>query len=291
MSESMYGQSVLIGTVVIALMVGAGLGYGGSVLTTDDAEDTVGFGGKLKAGFIYVGPVSAIGWTGAHDIARVQLDEKYDWLETNFVESVVEGEAESSIDALVEWGADVIFTTSFGFMDETLEMGLKYPDVMFFHISGYKRSANVGTVFADFYQLYYLNGLMAGALSTSGHLGYVAAFPIPELIRHINAFQLGAREVNPDIKTEVEWLLSWFDPVGADTSAKSLIAKGADVLAFTEDTDAVLLAADEEGKLAFGHYSEMQSSAPNAAVSGQLVHWEIMYENILQKIITGEYTK
>ncbi|MCE7734283.1 MAG: BMP family ABC transporter substrate-binding protein [Candidatus Heimdallarchaeota archaeon] len=288
MSEATYGQSVLISTVVIAVIVGAGLGYGGSVAFSSDDDSGAGISGNLKAGFIYVGPITPIGWTGAHDIARVLLEEKYDWLETKAIESVVEGEAMSSIDALVDWGADVIFTTSFGFMDETITAGEKYPDVMFFHISGFKRSANVGTVFADFYQLYYLNGMMAGALTETDQLGYVGAFPIPELLRHINAFQMGARSVNSNVTTHVEWLFSWFNPTDATSKTSLLVnSKNVDVLAFTEDTDAVLLAAEDNDVLAFGHYSEMDSPA---LVSGQLVHWEIMYENILQKIITGEYT-
>ncbi|MBE0526394.1 MAG: BMP family ABC transporter substrate-binding protein, partial [Candidatus Thorarchaeota archaeon] len=150
---------------------------------------------------------------------------------------------------------------------------------------------NMGTYFADFYQLYYLNGLMAGALTSTGKIGYVAAFPVPELIRHINAFELGAQEVNATTTCEVRWLLTdWYDPVAARTAAESLIAAGCDVLAFTEDSPTVLQVAEENpGVLAFSHYSPMQNFANESCISGQLADWGVMYEDILQKVYLGQY--
>jgi len=155
---------------------------------------------KLKAAWVYVGPIGDYGWTHAHDVGRKYVQDKFgDWLETTYAESVAEADAARYLDRFVkEEKADVVFTTSFGYMDATIEAGEKYPDKIFFHCSGYKRAKNVGTYFAEFYQLYYLNGLMAGALTKSGKVGYVAAHPIPEVVRHINAFALGVREVNPD---------------------------------------------------------------------------------------------
>lgn len=290
MSEAGYNTNVLIGVAIIGVLVGAGLGFGGAQLGT---EDGAGVSGNLKVGFIYVGPTGDIGWTAAHDMARSILDDKYDWLETKFVESIVEGEERPHIDSLInDWGADVIFTTSFGFMDGTIEAAGDYPDTIFFHISGFKRAPNVGTVFADFYQLYFLNGLMAGALSQTGHIGYVAAHPIPELVRHINAFHLGARVVNPTITTHVSFINSWFDPAAATTSATSLVGSSmVDVLAFTEDTAAVVEYAESvDDVYSFSHYSPMQILGPTSTISGQLVLWEVLYESIIQKIFLGEYT-
>ena len=288
MSEGMYAKNILIGAVIAALIVGGGLGYGAMTLGTDtgdEAETRI-----LKAGFIYVGPIGDLGWTNAHDKARVMLDEKYDWLETNYLESVDPAETLSNIEFLIEdWGANVIFTTSFDYMDQTIAAGEKWPDVLFFHISGYKRAANVGTLFADFYQLYYLNGMMAGALTQTDTLGYVGSFEIPELVRHIDAFHLGAMSVNPNVTTNIRWISSWYDPTLATAAAVELLDLGADVLAFTEDSESVLQAADAVGAYGFSHYSPMQDLVPDATVSGQLVHWEVLYEDALQKVYLGDY--
>jgi basic membrane protein A and related proteins len=250
----------------------------------------------LKACFIYVGPIGDIGWTNAHDVGRRYVDDKYSWLETAYAESVPEADSERFIDRfVVEENCDVVFTTSFGFMDPTFSAAQKYPDNYFFHVSGYKRAPNMGTLMADFYQLYYLNGLMAGALTTSGKVGYVAAHPIPELVRHINAFTLGVREANPDATVEVSWIFEWYDPAKAREAAEALIANGVDVLAFTEDTATVVQVAEEytaQGQpvYSFGHYNPMAQFGPNSMISGQLVDWGVLYEDILTKIYLGVYT-
>ena len=250
---------------------------------------------NITAGFIYIGPVGDYGWTNAHDGGRVIVDDKYDWLDTVFVEGVAEDSAalKAAVDTMVSTSdPDVIFTTSFGYMDGTLALATEdYPDKIFFHASGFKRAPNMGTYFADFYQIYYLNGLMAGAITDSNKVGYVGAFPIPEVVRHINAFALGTAEVNPSATVDVIWLNSWFDPTQAKAAANTLIADGVDVLAFTEDTPAVLQAAEEnEGVYGFSHYSPMQSYAPTSSISGQLVHWEILYDEILLGVHDGTYT-
>lgn len=253
---------------------------------------------KLKAAWIYVGPIGDYGWTHAHDVGRKYVEDKFgEWLETTYAESVAEADAARYLDRFIqEEKADVVFTTSFGYMDATIEAGNKYPDKIFFHCSGYKRAKNVGTYFAEFYQLYYLNGLMAGALTKSGKVGYVAAHPIPEVVRHINAFALGVREVNPDATVDVRWLFSWYDPAKAREAAEAMIADGVDVLAFTEDSPAVIEVGEEyttqKGKpiYTFSHYSPMLKFGPHSAVSGQLVHWEKLYEDILMKIYLGVYT-
>lgn len=251
---------------------------------------------KLKAAFIYVGPIGDYGWTHAHELARRYLEERYPWLETTYAESVPEGDAMRFIDRYIqEEGADVVFTTSFGYMDDTIRAGEKYPDKIFFHCSGYKRRQNVGTYFAELYQLYYLNGLMAGALTQTNKAGYVAAHPIPEVVRHINAFALGVREVNPEATVDVRWLFSWFDPAKAREAAESLIATGVDAMVFTEDSPTVIEVGQEytekgQPVYTFGHYSAMQQFGPDSVVSGQLVRWEVIYEDILAKVYAGVYT-
>ncbi|MCS7216229.1 MAG: BMP family ABC transporter substrate-binding protein [Candidatus Bipolaricaulota bacterium] len=245
---------------------------------------------RIKAGFIYVGPIGDYGWTHAHDVGRRIVDEKYDWLETVYVESVPEGEVETYIDLLIRQGCNVIFTTSFGFMDGTLAAAQRYPNVIFAHCSGFKRWANMATYMADFYQVYYLNGLMAGALTKTGKIGYVAAFPIPEVKRHISAFAIGAREVNPRAEVHVRWIYEWYNPAAAKEATEALIAEGCDVFAFTEDSPTVVQVAAEKGLPSFGHYSPMYDFAPDHVVSGQLVHWEKIYEDFLVKVHKGIYT-
>ncbi|MFW9802114.1 MAG: BMP family ABC transporter substrate-binding protein [Candidatus Thorarchaeota archaeon] len=282
---------------IILLIVGVGIGLGAGFVVFSVPPDDGGDGGPamqtLKAGFIYVGPIGDYGWTNAHDVGRRYIDDKYDWLNTTYLESVDEAEAGEKIDFLIEnEGCDVVFTTSFGFMDATIAAGSRHPDKIFFHCSGYLRSDNVGTYFADFYQLYYLNGLMAGALTQSGQLGYVAAFPLPELIRHINAFAIGAKEVNASATVDVKWLQTdWFDPEAATTAANELVGDGVDMLAFTEDSTAVPLVANgTDGVYVFSHYSPMQSYAPTSTISGQLADWGVIYDDIIQKIYLGQYT-
>jgi simple sugar transport system substrate-binding protein len=245
---------------------------------------------KLKAGFIYVGPIGDYGWTHAHDQARQMVAKTFPWLETIHVESVPEGEVETFIDLLVRQGAQVIFTTSFGFMDGTLKAAARYPDVIFAHASGFKRRPNMATYMADFYQLYYLNGLMAGALTRSGKIGYVGAFPIPEVKRHISAFALGVREVHPTAEVHVRWIFNWFNPAAAKEATEALMADGVDVFAFTEDSPTVVQVAAKRGLPSFGHYSPMHDFAPEHVVSGQLVHWDKIYADFLGKIHAGTYT-
>jgi simple sugar transport system substrate-binding protein len=247
-------------------------------------------GGKLKACFIYVGPVGDIGWSYAHDVARKNAEKALPWLETKYVESVPEGQATPVIDRLVKDNCQVIFTTSFGFMDQTLDAAKKYPNVIFAHASGFKRAPNMATYMADFYQLYYLNGMMAAAISKTGKLGYVGAFPVPEVKRHMSAFALGARAVNPRATVNVKWINAWVDPNKAREAAEALIGEGADALAFTEDTASVVQTAAARKIPSFAHYSSMYKFAPDYVVSGQLVHWDKIYIDFLTKVHTGTYT-
>jgi len=252
---------------------------------------------KIKAAWIYIGPVEDYGWTYGHDRGRRIVAELFkDWLEVHAVPDVRDAsKCAQVIDKLVAEGYQVIFTTSFEFMDVTYEAAKRYPDVIFFHCSGYKRYKNMGTYFADLYQIYYLNGLIAGALTKTNRVGYVAAHPIPEVIRHINAFAIGVKEVNPKAKVYVLWIHEWYAPDKARELAETLINKyNCDVLAFTEDSPAVVEVCQEyyeKGKpvYVFSHYSPMLNYGKDVCVSGQLVHWEVIYEDILLKIKQGIY--
>lgn len=251
---------------------------------------------QLKAGFIYVGPVGDYGWSHAHDLGRKYAEKKLPWLKTVYIESVAEADAKRIINRFVqEQKCDVIFTTSFGYMQDTLDAGRRYPKTIFMHCSGFKQAKNVGTYFVDLYQVYYLNGLMAGALTKTNKIGYVAAFPIPEVVRHIDAFALGIKAVNPKAKVHVKWIYAWYGPDKAKEAAEALIAEGCDALAFTEDTPAVIEVGQEhteKGKqiYTFSHYSPMQPYGKDSVVSGQLVDWGGLYVDILQEVYEGKWT-
>ncbi len=251
---------------------------------------------KLKAGFVYVGPVGDYGWSHAHDMGKKYAEKKLPWLETVIVESVAESDSARIIDRLIqEEKCDVIFTTSFGYMEDTIAAGVRYPDKLFMHCSGFKRSDNVGTYFGDLYQMYYLNGIMAGALSKTNKIGYVAAFPIPELVRHINAYALGIKVANPEATLSVKWIYAWYGPDKAKEAAEALIAEGCDALAFTEDTPAVIEVGQshsEKGRqiYTFSHYSAMQPYGVDSVVSGQLMDWGGMYAQILEDIYNKTWT-
>jgi len=251
--------------------------------------------GKIKAAFIYVGP-KHYGWSHMHEVARLYIDEKFPWLETVYAEAVSEADINHYIERfIVEEGCEVVFTTSFAFMDVTIEAGKKYPHTIFFNCSGYKRAPNVATYFAEFYQLYYLNGLMAGILTKTDKVGYVAAYPTPEVVKHINAFALGVKKTNPGATVDIRWLFAWYDPTKARTAAESLIKERCDVLAFTEDSPTVVKVGQEytekgEPVYTFADYSPMQKFGLDSCVSGQLVHWEVLYEDILAKVYVGVYT-
>ncbi len=266
------------------------IGSFGMVFASGEKEEA-GVPGKpeemLTVGFIYVGPIGDLGWTHAHDQARLMV-EALPWAETIYQESVPEGDTVTVIERMIQQeGADVVFTTSFGFMDGTIEAAAKFPDKILAHASGFKRAPNVATYMADFYQLYYLNGLMAGALTKTGKIGYVGAFPIPEVKRHINAFTIGAREVNPRAEVHVRWISAWFDPPAATEATTALIDEGCDVFAFTEDSTTVVEVAAKNGLPSFGHYSPMYDAAPEYVVSGQLVHWDVFYLQFLGLVYAG----
>ncbi|MEO3993575.1 MAG: BMP family ABC transporter substrate-binding protein [Desulfurococcaceae archaeon TW002] len=256
---------------------------------------------RIKAGFIYVGPIGDFGWTFMHDLGRKIVAELYkDWLETTYYENVPEAAVADKLRELIRAGYNVFFTTSFGFMEGTRDVAREYPNLIFWHCSGYLREKNMGTYFADFYQIYYLNGLAAGALTKTGKVGYVAAFLIPEVVRHLSAFAIGAREVAQqrglNLTLYVIEIGAWYNPIAARSAAETLVNQyGVDVIAFTEDSTAIVEYAEEQYRLGkeiyvFSHYSPMYVYGPNVVVSGQLVRWEVIYADILGKIKAGIYT-
>jgi basic membrane protein A and related proteins len=255
------------------LAAAAALLLAGSMSSSAQAAD------KLKVGFIYLGPVGDLGWTYQHELARQALvKELGDKIETTYLENVPEGpDAERAIEQLVRAGNKLIFTTSFGYMDPTLKVAKKYPNVHFEHATGYKRDANMSTYSAKWYQGRYIQGMIAAKMSKAGVLGYIGSFPIPEVISGINATMLGAQTVNPNIKVKIIWANSWFDPGKEADAAKALIDQGADVIMQHTDSPAAMQVAAERGKLAFGQDSEMIKFGPKAQLTSILDTWAPYY--------------
>lgn len=247
--------------------------------------------GVLKIAFVYVAPIGDLGWTWAHDQGRLALEQEFgDKVETAYVENIPEGpEAERVIRDFAQKGYKLIITTSFGFMDPTITVASEFPDTWFVHVSGYKTAANVSTVFGRMEQARYLSGLVAGAATESNILGYVAAFPIPEVVRGINAFTLGVREVNPEAEVRVVWTNTWFDPPKEKEAAEALLAAGADVIAQHQDTTEPQKAAADAGKLSIGYDSDMGKFVGETVLTSPIWNWGNKYIDIAQKIMDGSY--
>ncbi|GGY36841.1 BMP family ABC transporter substrate-binding protein [Bacterioplanes sanyensis] len=263
------------------LMVAAGLAFAASA---SQAE-------PLNIGFVYVGPVGDAGWTYGHDAARKAVEEKFgDKVKTTYVESVAEG-ADSArvIRNLAQKGNELIFTTSFGYMNPTLKVARKFPKVKFEHATGYKQGKNVGNYMARAYQGRYLTGLVAGSMTESNTLGYVASFPIPEVVRGINAFTKGAREVNPDVKVKVIWISSWYDPAKEREAAETLMLQGADVLTQHTDSAAVIQAAEAKGKYAIGYHTDMSAYGKSAHLTSTIHNWAPLYIAKAEAVMNGTW--
>ncbi|WP_298014959.1 BMP family ABC transporter substrate-binding protein [uncultured Aquabacterium sp.] len=245
---------------------------------------------KLKAGFIYVGPVSDFGWNRAHDEGRKLAEKALPWLETTFVESVPESEVESSVDQMARDGVKVVFANSFGYSDGILAAAKQHPDMIFAHATGFRRAPNVATYNQNFYQPHYLVGLIAGALSKTGKVGYVGAVPTTEIKCYANAYALGVQAANPKAKVLIRFTNSWYSPPAAKEATESLIAEGADAFCYSESSPTVILTAAEHKLISFSHYSPMHHLAPDYVASGYLVHWDKSYIDFLTKVHNGEYT-
>ena len=243
----------------------------------------------LKIGFVYVSPVGDAGWSYAHDLARQHL-EKDPNIKTFYVESVAEGaDSERVILNMARKGYDIIFTTSFGFMDPTMKVAAQYPNITFLHCSGYKTAPNVSNYFGRMYQARYLTGMVAGSMTKSNIIGYVAAFPIPEVIRGINAFTLGVRAVNPKAEVRVVWTKTWYDPVTEKEGAKSLLDVGADVITQHQDSPGPQEAAQEKGVYSIGYNTDMSHLAPKSHLVAAVWSWIPFYQNVVDQVRKGTW--
>ncbi len=272
--------------ILAALPAGAVFAWHGpsSILAQDGEE--------ITAAFVYIGPIGDMGWTYAHDQGRLALEAALPNVKTTYVENVAEGSADSEriIRQLAQDGAKIVVTTSFGYMDATINVAKDFPDTVFIHISGYKTADNVGTAFAKIEEPRYVSGYIAGKMSASGNLGYVAAFPIPEVIRGINAFTLGVRAANPAATVKVVWTNTWFNPQDERLAAEALLEGGADVLAQHQDTAGPSQAAEAAGKYSIGYDSDQASSAPKAVLTSVVFNWGPFYIQTAQQVLDGTWT-
>ena len=245
----------------------------------------------LKIAFAYVGPVGDAGWTFAHDKGRLALEKEFgSKIVTSFVEKVPEGpEAERVIRDLVGQGNTLVFGTTFGYMEPMLKVAADNPNVKFEHATGYKSAANMRTYDSRTYEGAYMAGVIAGGMSKSGVIGVVGSIPIPEVIRNINAFTLGAQSVNPKIKTKVVWVNGWFDPPKETEGAQSLINQGADVLFQNTDSPAVLQTAEKAGKYAFGWDSDMSQFGPKSHLASSIINWGPYYIKATKDALEGTW--
>lgn len=250
----------------------------------DDSEEFV-------VGFIYVGPANDGGWSYTHDQGRQYLEDQIPGVKTVYYESVEEGpDAERAITELIEQrGAKMIFATSFGFMDFMLNVAERYPDVIFEHCSGYKTADNAATYFGRMYEPRYLSGIIAGLKTETNKIGYVGAFPIPEVVRGINAFTLGVRSVNPDAEVYVVWTNTWYDPGTEKDAALALLDGGVDIIAQHQDTAGPQQAAEERGAWGLGYNADMRHFAPNATMTGPVWNWGPYYVKTVQAAMDGTW--
>jgi len=245
----------------------------------------------LKIAFAYVGPVGDGGWTFAHDNARKALQQHFgDKIVTSFVEKVPEGaDAERVFRDMVSQGNKLIFGTTFGYMEPMLKVAADAKDVKFEHATGYKTADNMRTYDSRTYEGAYMAGVIAGGMTKTGTLGVVGSIPIPEVIRNINSFTLGAQSVNPKIKTKVVWVNEWFNPPKETEAATSLLNGGADVLFQNTDSSAVLQTAEKAGKYAFGWDSDMTSYGPKAHLASAIINWTPYYTKAVQDALDGKW--
>jgi len=253
---------------------------------------TTSASGPLKIAFAYVGPVGDGGWTFAHDNARKALEKEFgDKIVTSFVEKVPEAaDAERVFRDMASQGNTLIFGTTFGYMEPMLKVAADLPNVKFEHATGYKQAPNMRTYDSRTYEGAYMAGVIAGGMTKTNTLGVVGSIPIPEVIRNINSFTLGAQSVNPKITTKVVWVNEWFNPPKETEAAQSLINGGADVLMQNTDSSAVLQTAGKAGKYAFGWDSDMTAYAPAAHLASSIINWAPYYKKVTQDALAGTWS-
>src|SRR6056297_2986133 len=247
--------------------------------------------GPFKVAFAYIGIPGDLGWTYEHDRGRKYMVEQLgDAVETTYIENVPEGpDAARIIRQYAQQGYDMIFATSFGYMDPMLEVAQEFPDVYFEHCSGYKTNENMSTYFGRMYQPRYLSGLVAGNATETNVIGYVAAFPIPEVIRGINGFTLGVQEVNPDATVKVVWTNTWYDPVKEREAAVALLDSGADVIAQHQDTTEPQKAAEERGEVSIGYDSDMGQFVGDTVLTSPIWNFGPYYTRVVREAMNGEW--
>jgi basic membrane protein A len=245
----------------------------------------------LKIAFAYIGPVGDAGWTFAHDNGRKAVEAEFgDKVKTSYVENVPEAaDAERVLRDMVGQGNKLVFGTTFGYMDSMLKVAADGKDVKFEHATGYKTAENMRTYDSRTYEGAYMAGVIAGKMTKTNTLGVVASVPIPEVVRNINSFTLGAQSVNPKVKTKVVWVNKWFDPPKEGEGAQSLINQGADVLMQNTDSSAVLQTAEKAGKLAFGWDSDMSKFGPNAHLGSAIIDWAPYYKKAVKDVLEGTW--
>ncbi len=282
--------------MVVIAMVAAACSSGGDSEGSEPAETTTTTAASepaevLKIAFVHVGPVADKGWSWAHDQgAKYVKAQLGDAVEITTLESIPEGsDAQRVFEDLAAAGNKLIFGTSFGYMDPMLAAAENFPDVAFMHATGFKTSENMGNYFGAAEEARYLSGMAAGAATETNLIGYVAAFPIPEVLRGINAFTLGAREVNPDVEVQVVWTSTWFDPPKEGTAAESLLDAGADVIAMHQDSAAPGQAAEAAGAKWVGYNTDMTEFAPTAWLTAAIWDWGPFYLAQTKAVMDGTW--
>lgn len=245
----------------------------------------------LQIGFVYPGPIGDVGWTKQHDLARLTVEQELgSKVKTVYVENVPESaDAERVIRQLILDGAKMIFTTSFGFMEPTVKLAKEFPDVTFEHATGYKLAKNLGVYQSRFYEGAYLLGLIAGKMTKTNQLGFVASYPIPEVLRNINGFTRGVRAVNDKAHVKVVWVNTWYDPSKERDAASALINQGCDILYQNTDSVAVVQLAEEKGLFAFGQDSDMAKYGPHSQLSANVVNWSSYYRKKVSDVLAGTW--
>ena len=275
--------------LVIALAAGMAISaFAGGSRASGQAAGAKPNKDNLKVGFVYIGSIHDEGYTQAHDKGRLALEAM--GVKCAYIENVPENaDCEKAIRDLIDQGCNVIYTNSFGFMDWTLKVANDSPNVYFGHCSGYKQADNMSSYFGKIYQARYLSGIAAGYKTKVNKIGYVAAFPIPEVIRGINAFTLGVQSVNPNASVEVIWTNTWYDPAVEKQGAIELLNKGCDVIAQHQDTTAPQIAAQERGAFAVGYNVSTPNAAPGAYLTAPLFHWDVFYVDDVKHVIAGDW--
>jgi len=249
------------------------------------------FADKLKIGFIYVGPTGDHGWTYRHDIGKQDVQKHFgDKVEIKYIESVPEGpDAERVIRAMANDGIDIIFATSFGYMNSMVKVAKEFPNVKFEHATGYKQGPNLASYGLRLYQARHIQGVIAGMMTKTNKICYVGAFPIPEVIREINTYYLGAKSVNPDIDIDIIWVNTWYNPVKEGEAAKVLITQGCDMVAQHTDSPSPLQVAEKEGVFGFGQASDQLKFAPKAQLTATIDNWGPYYIDRVQAVMDGTW--